>query len=386
VRSLSILGSTGSIGRSTLDVVRLHPERFNIFALSSYSNTNLLLAQAIEFRPSVIVTKDKISANKIYGLIKKIYTPEILYGLDGYRSIASAEEPTDVVAAISGSAGLLPTMDAITHGKRILLANKEAMVMAGPLMMDLCSKFNSKLIPVDSEHNAIFQIIHNNSDSNEISKIILTASGGPFRGYTSDQLLDVTVEAALKHPNWVMGKKITIDSATMMNKGLEVIEAAHLFDMSIDRIDVLIHPQSIIHSFVEFLDGSLISQLGYPDMRIPISYALGFPDRIKSGIGGIKLEEVSDLTFDKPDNNLFPCLELAYQAFSSGVASTIILNAANEVAVEAFLKKIIPFTEIPSLIELVLQSWAPKNPDSIEDIIAINYEARIKAQSYISIG
>jgi len=386
VRSLSILGSTGSIGRSTLDVVRLHPERFNIFALSSYSNTNLLLAQAIEFRPSVIVTKDKISANKIYGLIKEIYTPEILYGVDGYRSIASAEEPTDVVAAISGSAGLLPTMDAITHGKRILLANKESMVMAGPLMMDLCSKFNSKLIPVDSEHNAIFQIIHNNSDSNEISKIILTASGGPFRGYTSDQLLDVTVEAALKHPNWVMGKKITIDSATMMNKGLEVIEAAHLFDMSIDRIDVLIHPQSIIHSFVEFLDGSLISQLGYPDMRIPISYALGFPDRIKSGIGGIKLEEVSDLTFDKPDNNLFPCLELAYQAFSSGVASTIILNAANEVAVEAFLKKIIPFTEIPSLIELVLQSWAPKNPDSIEDIIAINYEARIKAQSYISIG
>jgi len=386
VRSLSILGSTGSIGRSTLDVVRLHPERFNIFALSSYSNTNLLLAQAIEFRPSVIVTKDKISANKIYGLIKKIYTPEILYGLDGYRSIASAEEPTDVVAAISGSAGLLPTMDAITHGKRILLANKEAMVMAGPLMMDLCSKFNSKLIPVDSEHNAIFQIIHNNSDSNAISKIILTASGGPFRGYTSDQLLDVTLEAALKHPNWVMGKKITIDSATMMNKGLEVIEAAHLFDMPIDRIDVLIHPQSIIHSFVEFVDGSLISQLGYPDMRIPISYALGFPDRIKSGIDGIKLEEASDLTFDKPDNNLFPCLELAYQAFSSGMASTIILNAANEVAVEAFLKKNISFTEIPSLIELVLQLWAPKNPDNIEDIIAINYEARIKAQSYVSIS
>jgi len=386
VRSLSILGSTGSIGRSTLDVVRLHPERFNIFALSSYSNTNLLLAQAIEFRPSVIVTKDKISANKIYGLIKEIYTPEILYGVDGYRSIASAEEPTDVVAAISGSAGLLPTMDAITHGKRILLANKEAMVMAGPLMMDLCSKFNSKLIPVDSEHNAIFQIIHNNSDSNAISKIILTASGGPFRGYTSDQLLDVTLEAALKHPNWVMGKKITIDSATMMNKGLEVIEAAHLFDMPIDRIDVLIHPQSIIHSFVEFVDGSLISQLGYPDMRIPISYALGFPDRIKSGIDGIKLEEASDLTFDKPDNNLFPCLELAYQAFSSGMASTIILNAANEVAVEAFLKKNISFTEIPSLIELVLQLWAPKNPDNIEDIIAINYEARIKAQSYVSIS
>jgi len=384
VRLLSILGSTGSIGCSTLEVVRLHPERFKIFALSCYSNTNLLLNQAIEFRPSVIVTKDLVSANKIYELIKNFYTPEILYGLDGYRFIASADESTDVVAAISGSAGLLPTMDAITHGKRILLANKESMVMAGPLMMDLCSKFNSKLIPVDSEHNAIFQIIHNNSDPNTIKKIILTASGGPFRSYTSDQLLDVTVEAALKHPNWVMGKKITIDSATMMNKGLEVIEAAHLFNMSIDKIDVLIHPQSIIHSFVEFLDGSLVSQLGYPDMRIPISYALGFPDRIKSGIGGIKLEETNGLTFDKPDNNLFPCLDLAYKAFSSGMASTIILNAVNEVAVEAFIKEAISFTEIPCLIESVLQSWSPNNPNNIEDIISIDSEARNKAERLVS--
>ena len=386
MRSLSILGSTGSIGSSTLDVVRLHPDRFNIFALSSYSNTNLLLSQAIEFRPSVIVTKDKVSANKIHGLIKEIYKPEILYGLEGYRSIASTDESTDVVAAISGSAGLLPTMDAIIHGKRILLANKESMVMAGQLMMDLCLKYNSKLIPVDSEHNAIFQIIHDNSDSNLISKIILTASGGPFRNYSSEQLLDVTVEAALKHPNWIMGKKITIDSATMMNKGLEVIEAAHLFDMPIDKIDVLIHPQSIIHSFVEFIDGSLVSQLGYPDMRIPISYALGFPDRIKSGIEGIKLEEANDLTFNKPDNDLFPCLDLAYQAFSSGTASTIILNAANEVAVEAFLKKNITFTEIPTLINLSLQSWSPKSPDNIEDILAIDTEARIRTQSLISMG
>ena len=384
MRLLSILGSTGSIGCSTLEVVRLHPERFKIFALSCYSNTNLLLNQAIEFRPSVIVTKDLVSANKIYELIKNFYTPEILYGLDGYRFIASADESTDVVAAISGSAGLLPTMDAITHGKRILLANKESMVMAGPLMMDLCSKFNSKLIPVDSEHNAIFQIIHNNSDPNTIKKIILTASGGPFSSYTSDQLLDVTVEAALKHPNWVMGKKITIDSATMMNKGLEVIEAAHLFNMSIDKIDVLIHPQSIIHSFVEFLDGSLVSQLGYPDMRIPISYALGFPDRIKSGIGGIKLEETNGLTFDKPDNNLFPCLDLAYKAFSSGMASTIILNAVNEVAVEAFIKEAISFTEIPCLIESVLQSWSPNNPNNIEDIISIDSEARNKAERLVS--
>ena len=384
MRSLSILGSTGSIGCSTLEVVKLHPERFNIFALSSYTNTDLLLVQAIEFRPSVIVTKDKISANKIHKLIKNIYSPEILYGINGYRAIARAKEVTDVVAAISGAAGLLPTMDAVSHGKTILLANKESMVMAGPLMIDLCSKFNAKLIPVDSEHNAIFQIIHNTSQKNEIKKIILTASGGPFRNFTKEQLLEVTVDAALKHPNWVMGRKITIDSATMMNKGLEVIEAAYLFDMPADKIDVLIHPQSVIHSFVEFLDGSLISQLGYPDMKIPISYALGFPDRIKSGVEGIKLEEEGDLTFERLDNNLFPCLDLAYQALSSGMASTIILNAANEVAVEAFLKKIIPFIEIPVLIDLLLQSWSPKNPDNIEDILAIDAQARVKVESLMS--
>ena len=383
MRSLSILGSTGSIGCSTLDVVRLHPERFNIFALSSYTNTDLLLGQAIEFRPSVIVTKDEISANKIHELIKDVYTPEILYGISGYRSIASAEEVSDVVAAISGSAGLLPTMDAVINGKTILLANKESMVMAGPLMMDLCLKFNAKLIPVDSEHNAIFQITHNNYNNNAINKIILTASGGPFRNLTCDQLSDVTVESALKHPNWVMGKKITIDSATMMNKGLEVIEAAYLFDMPVDKIEVLIHPQSIIHSFVEFVDGSLISQLGFPNMKIPISYALGFPDRITSGVKGIKLEESDDLTFESPDNNLFPCLDLAYQAFSKGMATTIILNAANEIAVEAFLNKIIPFTKIPILINLALESWSPKNPDNIEDILAIDSEARIKAHSLL---
>ena len=255
--------------------------------------------------------------------------------------------------------------------------------MAGPLMMSLSSKFNAKIIPVDSEHNAIFQIIHNNPNNNEINKIILTASGGPFRGFTRAELSGVSVEAALNHPNWVMGKKITIDSATMMNKGLEVIEAAYLFDMPIDKIDVLIHPQSIIHSFVEFLDGSLISQLGYPDMKIPISYALGFPDRIKSGIEGIKLEEAEDLTFESPTNNLFPCLDLAYEAFSSGMASTIILNAVNEVAVDAFLKKIITFTEIPIIIDSVLRSWSPKTPNNIDDILAIDNEARIKAQTFM---
>ena len=384
MRAISILGSTGSIGCNTLNVVRLHPDKFNIFALSSYTNTDLLCAQAIEFRPSVIVTKDAISAKKIHGLIKNTYTPEILHGLSGYRFIARANEATDIVAAISGSAGLLPTMDAIIHGKKILLANKEAMVMAGSLMIDSCSKFNAKLIPVDSEHNAIFQIIHSNSNNNAINKIILTASGGPFRDFTIDQLSDVTVDEALNHPNWVMGKKITIDSATMMNKGLEVIEAAYLFDIPIEKIDVLIHPQSIIHSFVEFLDGSLISQLGYPDMRIPISYALGFPDRIKSGIKGIKLEKANDLTFDSPDNDLFPCLNLAYQAFSMGMASTIILNAANEVAVDAFLKKIIPFTEIPTLINSALQSWAPNKPSNIEDVLAIDSEMRIKTMSLIA--
>ena len=384
MRTLSILGSTGSIGCSTLDVVRLHPDKFSIFALSSYSNSELLVDQAIEFRPPVIVTRDQLSANKVYSLIKDKYQPEILFGIKGYKYIANANEVTDVVAAISGSAGLIPTMEAVTHGKKILLANKEAMVMAGPLMMAACNKYKAKLIPIDSEHNAIFQIIQNNPDRSTIKKLILTASGGPFRGFTQDQLKNVTLEEALKHPNWVMGRKITIDSATMMNKGLEVIEAGYFFNMPIEKIDVLIHPQSIIHSFVEFIDGSLISQLGFPDMKIPISYALGFPDRIQSGVSGIDLAITGDLSFERPDIDLMPCLGLAYKAFNAGQSSTIILNAANEIAVNAFLSRSITFTQISTLIEWALDNIYAINIANIEEVIALDNEVRVKVQETIN--
>ena len=384
MRALSILGSTGSIGCSTLDVVRLHPDKFSIFALSSYSNSQLLVDQAIEFRPPVIVTRDQLSANKVYSLIKDKYQPEILFGIKGYKYIANANEVTDVVAAISGSAGLIPTMEAVTHGKKILLANKEAMVMAGPLMMAACNKYKAKLIPIDSEHNAIFQIIQNNPDRSTIKKLILTASGGPFRGFTQDQLKNVTLEEALKHPNWVMGRKITIDSATMMNKGLEVIEAGYFFNMPIEKIDVLIHPQSIIHSFVEFIDGSLISQLGFPDMKIPISYALGFPDRIQSGVSGIDLAITDNLSFERPDIDLMPCLGLAYKAFNTGQSSTIILNAANEIAVNAFLNRSISFTQISTSIEWALDNIYAINIANIEEVIALDNEVRVKVQETIN--
>ena len=384
MRALSILGSTGSIGCSTLDVVRLHPDKFSIFALSSYSNSELLVDQAIEFRPPVIVTRDQLSANKVYSLIKNKYQPEILFGIKGYKYIANANEVTDVVAAISGSAGLIPTMEAVTHGKKILLANKEAMVMAGPLMMAACNKYKAKLIPIDSEHNAIFQIIQDNPDRLTINKLILTASGGPFRGFTQDQLKNVTLEEALKHPNWVMGRKITIDSATMMNKGLEVIEAGYFFNMPIEKIDVLIHPQSIIHSFVEFIDGSLISQLGFPDMKIPISYALGFPDRIQSGVSGIDLAITDNLSFERPDIDLMPCLGLAYKAFNTGQSSTIILNAANEIAVNAFLSRSITFTQISTLIEWALDNIYAINIANIEEVIALDNEVRVKVQETIN--
>ena len=384
MRTLSILGSTGSIGCSTLDVVRLHPDKFSIFALSSYSNSELLVDQAVEFRPPVIVTRDQLSANKVYSLIKNKYQPEILYGIKGYKYIAGASEATDVVAAISGSAGLIPTMEAVTHGKKILLANKEAMVMAGPLMMSACNKFKAKLIPIDSEHNAIFQIIQNNPDRSTIKKLILTASGGPFRGFTQAQLKNVTLEEALKHPNWVMGRKITIDSATMMNKGLEVIEAGYFFNMPIEKIDVLIHPQSIVHSFVEFIDGSLISQLGFPDMKIPISYALGFPDRIQSGVSGIDLAITGDLSFERPDIDLIPCLGLAYKAFNAGQSSTIILNAANEIAVNAFLNRSISFTRISTSIEWALDNIYAVNVANIEEVIALDNEVRIRMQELIN--
>ena len=386
MKIISILGSTGSIGKSTLSVINLHPERFKVFALAGFNNVDLLLEQTIKFKPNFIVTKDLISKKQLMGKLKamKIDTM-VLYGMDGYSFIASHEEVTTVVAAITGSAGLISTIDAAKSGKQILLANKEAMVMAGALINKICSENNSTLIPVDSEHNAIFQVFSNNSDSKKIKKVILTASGGPFREYSLRSLKDVTVEEALNHPNWKMGKKISIDSATMMNKGLEVIEAFHLFKLSMDKIEVVMHPQSIIHSFVEFIDGSSLSQLGNPDMRVPISYALGYPDRIVSGVDGVSLDKLPSLEFFKPDLKKFRCLDLSYQCLVMGSAYCITLNASIEIAVEAFLLGKINFIQIPELIEKTLSKAEDTQVNSVEHILKIDNLARIEAIKILKI-
>ena len=377
MKVISILGSTGSIGRSTLSVVGLHPDKFKIFALSGFNNNDLLLEQAIKFKPSFIVTKNLFSKKILMDKLKdtKLKT-EVLYGDEGYTFIASHEKVTTVVAAITGSAGLISTIEAAKNGKQILLANKESMVMAGELINKICVENNSTLIPVDSEHNAIFQVLSKNSDSEEIKKIILTASGGPFRFHSLKNLQKVTVEEALNHPNWKMGKKISIDSATMMNKGLEVIEASHLFRLGIKKIEVVMHPQSIIHSFVEYIDGSSLSQMGSPDMRVPIAYALGYPNRITSGVEGVLLDKLSSLEFYKPDLKKFRCLDLCYQALAMGDAHCISLNASNEIAVEAFLSGKINFIQIPELIEKMLLKTEVMNVNSVEHILELDNFAR----------
>jgi 1-deoxy-D-xylulose-5-phosphate reductoisomerase len=387
MKVISILGSTGSIGRSTLAVVELHPDRFKIFALSGFNNNDLLLEQAIKFSPSFIVTKD-LSSKKI--LTDKLKDTKldavVLYGSEGFNFIASHEKVTTVVAAITGSAGLISTIEAAKNSKQILLANKESMVMAGDLINKACEENNSTLIPIDSEHNAIFQVLSENSnDSKKIKKIILTASGGPFRDHSLESLKDVTVEEALNHPNWKMGKKISIDSATMMNKGLEVIEASHIFRLNVEKIEVVMHPQSIIHSFVEFIDGSSLSQLGNPDMRVPIAYALGYPNRITSGVDGISLDKLPSLEFFKPDFKKFRCLDLSYQCLVMGTAHCISLNASNEIAVEAFLLGKINFIQISELIEKTLLMVEAADISSVEHILEIDNLARIEANKILKI-
>ena len=384
MKTISILGSTGSIGCSALDVIKLHPGKFNIFALSGYQNVDLLLTQALEFNPKYIVTKDEESQVLLQKLLKeKKLNIEVLFGADGYRFIAGNKKVSTVLAAISGAAGLVSTFEAAKKGKQILLANKESMVMAGSLLSKTCLKNNGFIIPVDSEHNAIFQVIHNQNNPNEINKLILTASGGPFRNYSLNELKNVSIEDALNHPNWTMGKKVTIDSATMMNKGLEVIEAAFLFKIDYKNIEVLIHPQSIVHSLVEFIDGSSLTQLGTPDMKVPISYALSYPERISSGVSGINLALNEDLQFEVPDLEKFRCLKLAYECLEKGGSYPIEINATNEIAVEAFLNSKIKFTQIAEIIEIALNQADNSTIETIEDILEVDKLARIKAKNLL---
>ena len=384
MKVVSILGSTGSIGQSTLDVLRLDRINFKVFALSCHSNIKLLAQQTIEFQPDIIVVNSANDREVILTYLEGKANPDILFGPNGHKMIVEADEVTDVVAAISGAAGLTSTYHAALKGKRILLANKESMVMAGSLIMRQAELSHGLIIPIDSEHNAIFQVLNGARDNKAIQKIILTASGGPFRSFSAEMIKEVTVEQALKHPKWSMGRKISIDSATMMNKGLEVIEASFLFQLPAEKIEVVIHPQSIVHSFVEFVDGSLLTQLGCPDMRVPISFALGYPERIPSGVQGINLTEHESLSFSNPNHALFPCLNLAYQALEAGQAWCVALNAANEIAVEAFLECAIGFMQIHEVIAEVMEGVIPQTNDELDAIIDLDKNIRIRSHEIIS--
>lgn len=381
LQRLLILGSTGSIGASTLDVVAQHPERFVAQALTANRNIDKLFQQCLAFRPALAVVAEAQAAASLQARLRtaKLRT-EVAYGADALCDAARSSECDTVVAAIVGAAGLLPTLTAARAGKKILLANKEALVMSGALFMRAVRESAAVLLPVDSEHNAIFQCMphtpHSCGNDRGVERLILTASGGPFRTRALATLEDVTPDQACAHPNWVMGRKISVDSATMINKGLEVIEAHWLFDMPAERIGVLIHPQSIVHSMVVYSDQSVMAQLGNPDMRTPIAHALAYPERVTSGVRPLDLAQIATLTFEAPDMARFPCLRLAFEVIRNGGGASAILNAANEVAVEAFLAGRIRFTEIERVIGAVLQSIPVAEASSIDDVLEMDLRAR----------
>ena len=390
MQSLTVLGSTGSIGKSTLDVVSRQRDKFNVFALTANRNLDLLVEQASSCNPKYIVAANK---EDYASLADKSRTAglncEVLAGEDALVDVAQATEVHQVMAAIVGAAGLLPTLAAAKAGKRVLLANKEALVMSGQLLIDTVNQSGAELLPIDSEHNAIFQCLpekfsYGQLQKSGISKILLTGSGGPFLSNTIDSLYDVTVEQACAHPNWSMGRKISVDSATMMNKGLEFIEACRLFGVSSRQIDVVIHPQSVIHSMVQYNDGSVLAQLGNPDMRTPIAHGLAFPERIESGVKPLDFSTICDFTFQLPDYEKFPNLKLAIQACDSGEAATTSLNAANEVAVDAFLNEQIKYTDISLINDFVLQQANIEALDSLDMILACDAKARQLASSKVS--
>jgi 1-deoxy-D-xylulose-5-phosphate reductoisomerase len=373
--NLAILGATGSIGASTLDVAAAHPERYRVFALSAHGSADALLELCRRHRPRFAVLSG-VAENRATRAGFGEIGVEVLFGHAALEELVSHPDCNAVMAAIVGAAGLRSTLAAAAAGKRVLLANKEALVMAGPLVIGAARASGAELLPVDSEHNAVFQCF---SHKDQVKKIILTASGGPFRVTPLDKLAAVTPDQACAHPNWVMGRKISVDSATMMNKGLEVIEAHFLFDVPAERIEVLIHPQSIVHSLVEYLDGSLIAQLSNPDMRVPIAHALAHPERIASGARPLDLAALKSLSFERPDQQRFPCLRLAYDALRAGGSAPAVLNAANEVAVEAFLAGRIPFTAIAAVIEDTVASVATAAADSLEQVLEADASARRKA-------
>ena len=373
MKRIAILGSTGSIGVNALNVIREFKDLFSVFALTVNSKIDLLEKQILEFNPKVVVVKDKVKAEE---LRKRIGNKcEVLSGDEGLIKIASANDYEILLTALVGFAGLAPTIEGIKKRKRIALANKETLVVAGELIVELCKKYNTEIIPVDSEHSAIFQVLVGENQK-EINKLILTASGGPFREFSKNELMNVTVEQALKHPNWSMGSKITIDSATMMNKGLEVIEAHWLFHLPKEKIEVIVHPQSIIHSMVEFIDGSIKAQLSLPDMKLPIQYAFSYPQRLISKYEETNFAKLQNLSFYEPDLVKFECLKLAYDVMESGGTAPCILNAANEIAVERFLRKEIKFLEIADTIKLALDKIENHKSPNMETIFECDRQTR----------
>ncbi|MER2528827.1 MAG: 1-deoxy-D-xylulose-5-phosphate reductoisomerase [Candidatus Competibacter denitrificans] len=387
---LTILGSTGSVGASTLDVIGRHDSRFRVIALTANRHDEALFAQCLSHNPLYAVMADAVAADRLRDRLQAVGRPvEVLAGLAGLERVASLPETDYVMAAIVGAAGLLPTLAAARARKRVLLANKEALVMAGPLFMAAVREHGAELLPIDSEHNAIFQCLPSGFATDGLGKagirrILLTGSGGPFRLTAPERLADVTPEQACAHPNWSMGRKISVDSATMMNKGLEVIEAHWLFGAAPEQIEVVIHPQSIIHSMVEYEDGSVLAQLGNPDMRTPIAHALAWPRRLASGVAFLDFARLGRLDFQAPDFTRFPCLRLAFAALAVGGTAPTILNAANEVAVQAFLEGKLRFTEIAVAVEQVLARVTGHAADTLQQILADDALARSMACEWIA--
>ena len=388
MQSITILGATGSIGESTLDVIARHPDKYSVFALTGNTQIQKLATQCLLHRVQFAVVNDAAAASQLRELLLVTgCKTEVLHGIEALCQVSSVVQVDTVMAAIVGAAGLVPTLAAVKAGKKILLANKESLVMAGGLFMQAVKVSGSLLLPIDSEHNAIFQCLPANYEQaalSGVSKLLLSASGGPFRGWSLEQMAAVTPDQACAHPNWSMGRKISVDSASLMNKGLELIEACWLFNMHVSQIEVVVHPQSVIHSLVQYTDGSVLAQLGNPDMRTPITHALAWPDRIESGVADLNLFEIARLDFEQPDIKNFPCLQLAFDAAAAAGDAPAILNAANEVAVQAFLDERISFTQIAEVVDNTLSGLDYSEPDGLDAVQESDLKARYHSANYIA--
>ncbi|MEO8001840.1 MAG: 1-deoxy-D-xylulose-5-phosphate reductoisomerase [Arenimonas sp.] len=385
IKNIALLGATGSIGLSTLDVIARHPDKYRAAALSANSKVDDLLKLCAKFKPDIAVIAEPGGYSALRDGLKALgIATQAMSGSEALSEIASAPQFDTVLAAIVGAAGMRSTLAAAATGKRLLLANKEAVVVAGEILMRTARKNGAKILPIDSEHNALFQCLPLDGNHKTVRRLLLTASGGPFRGRSRESLASITPHQACAHPNWVMGRKISVDSATLMNKGLEVIEAHHLFNISAEKIEVVVHPQSIIHSLVDYVDGSVLAQLGNPDMRTAIAYGLAWPERVDSGVAPLDLIALSRFDFEKADTDVFPCLALAFHALKLGGTTPTVLNAANEIAVEAFLNEKLSFLDIANVIEATLSSFSAEPVGDLDVLMAVDNQARIKAQEFVN--